>query len=135
MKRRAYRRRKLHFKGAQEEAQLRHLYSRASIYLATSRYEPFGLAPLEAALSRCAILANDIASFREIWDDSALYFRTNDASDLQSALQLLAADKDLRSGYANRAYERARKLYTAERMVDNYMELYKTLVAAEATAA
>jgi glycogen synthase len=135
VKRRAHRAKSLHFKGTQDEAQLRHLYSRASIYAATSRYEPFGLAPLEAALSRCAILANDIASFREIWGNVALYFRTNDALDLQSALQLLAADKQLRTEYANRAYDHAKKHYTAQRMVSDYMELYKSLVAAEATAA
>lgn len=135
VRRRAHRQNKLLFKGTQDEAQLRHLYSRASAYLATSRYEPFGLAPLEAALSRCAILANDIASFREIWGDAALYFRTNDPSDLQCALELLAADRKLRSEFANRAYEHARTHYTAKRMVEDYMGLYKTLVAAEATAA
>jgi glycogen synthase len=32
-------------KGPQSEIQLRHLFSRASMYVATSRYEPFGLAP------------------------------------------------------------------------------------------
>jgi glycogen(starch) synthase len=134
-KRRGHRQKNLYFKGAQGEAQLRHLYSRASVYVATSRYEPFGLAPVEAALSRCAILANDIASFREIWGDDALYFRTNDATDLQSALQLLASDKALRGELANRAYEHARRHYTAQVMVNNYMALYRSLVAAEATAA
>ncbi len=135
LKRRAHRRKKLHFKGTQDEAQLRQLYSRASVYLATSRYEPFGLAPVEAALSRCAILANDIASFREIWGDAALYFRTNDAKDLESALQILAADKAMRTDFANRAYEHARSRYAARRMVEDYLGLYKSLVAAEATAA
>src|SRR2546428_13279475 len=52
-------------KGPQTEAQLRTLYSKAAIYAATSRYEPFGMAALEAALSRCAIIADDIASLRE----------------------------------------------------------------------
>jgi len=37
-------------------------------------YEPFGLAPLEAALSRCAIVANDIPSLREVWGSAAMYF-------------------------------------------------------------
>src|SRR5262249_5088109 len=40
-------------RGAQTEAQLRSLYSRASIYAATPRYEPLGMPVLEAALSRC----------------------------------------------------------------------------------
>ena len=35
----------INFKGPQTEAQLRQLYGRCSIYAATSRYEPFGLAP------------------------------------------------------------------------------------------
>ena len=46
------------------------------MYAATARYEPFGMEVLEAALSRCAIIANDIPSFREIWGDDAIYFRT-----------------------------------------------------------
>ena len=49
------------------EEQMRELLGRAAIYIATSRYEPFGLAPLEAALSRCALVANDIPSLRELW--------------------------------------------------------------------
>src|SRR5271157_4934442 len=53
-------------RGPQTEAQLRALYSRAAIYAATSRYEPMGSCVLEAAFSRCAIVANDIPSFREM---------------------------------------------------------------------
>lgn len=135
VKRRAHRMKTLLFKGAQNEAQLRHLYARASIYTATSCYEPFGLAPLEAALSRCAILANDIPSFHEIWGDAAMYFRMNDPSELQNTLQLLVADKELRTEFANRAYQHACRYYTAQRMVNDYLGLYRTLVAAEATAA
>lgn len=126
---------KVHFKGPQSEAQLRHLYARASMYAATSRYEPFGLAPVEAALSRCAILANDIPSFREIWDDAAYYFRLNDAASLQEGIERLARDKALCIEYANRAYNRARERYTSERMVDAYVSLYQSVVAAEAAAA
>ena len=62
--------------GELSESEMRELLSRAAIYIATSKYEPFGLAPLEAALSRCAIVANDIPSLREIWGDAALYFRS-----------------------------------------------------------
>src|SRR5581483_9222396 len=91
---------------------------------ATPRYEPFGLAPLEAALSRCALVANDIPSLREIWDDAALYFDANNAQSLADAIERLRADPGLRSTYANRAYDRARQRFTAERMVNDYMSLY-----------
>lgn len=126
---------RVHLKGPQSEGQLRHLYSRASLYVATSRYEPFGLAPLEAALSRCAVIANDIPSFREIWGHTAYYFERDDATSLGRALERLHADRELRLTYANLAYNRARQRYTAERMVEDYMNLYQALVPAGALAA
>ena len=125
----------IHFKGPQTEGQLRHLYSRASMYVATSRYEPFGLAPVEAALSRCAIVANDIASLREIWGQAACYFRENDPVSLCETIQRLHDDRDLRLTYANLAYNRARQWFTADRMVEDYMNLYQTMVGAESIAA
>jgi glycosyltransferase involved in cell wall biosynthesis len=121
--------------GQQSEAQLRRLFSKASIYAATSLYEPFGLAPLEAALSRCAIVANDIPTFRELWDEAALYFRRNDAKDLARKIDQLQNDRKLRLKFANLAYRRARQRFTAERMVNEYMNLYQTLVSTGAAVA
>ncbi len=122
-------RRSISFCGPQPHAQLAQLFSRAAMYAATSRYEPFGLAPLEAALSRCVLVANDIPSLREIWDDAALYFDANNAQSLADAIERLRADPGLRSTYANRAYDRARQRFTAGRMVNDYMSLYSSLVA------
>jgi glycosyltransferase involved in cell wall biosynthesis len=122
-------------KGPLPEKQLRMLYTRAAVYAATSRYEPFGLAPLEAAMSRCALVANDIPSFHELWGDTALYFRRNDGADLAEKIGQLAADPALRRTYALRAYRRALQLFTAERMVNEYLQLYCSLVGAEALAA
>ncbi len=128
-------RRNVRWCGQQSEAQLRLLFSRASIYAATSRYEPFGLAPLEAALSRCAIVANDIPTFRELWGESAMYFRTDDAEDLARKIQQLQNDRELRLTYANLAYRRAKQRFTAERMVNDYVNLYQTLVPVGAAVA
>lgn len=125
----------IRFCGNQSESQLRLMFSRASVYAATSQYEPFGLAPLEAALSRCAIVANDIAPFHELWGDSACYFRYNDSRDLASVLQNLQDQPELRATFANMAYRRANQMFTAERMVNEYLELYRALVPVGAMAA
>jgi glycosyltransferase involved in cell wall biosynthesis len=114
--------------GELSEGAMRKLLSRAAIYIATSKYEPFGLAPLEAALSRCALVANDIPSLREVWGDAALYFRKDDARSLGEALALMHGDPELRGDYANRAYQRALRHYTAERMVDEYLAAYGALI-------
>ena len=87
-------------RGPQTDAQLRSLFSRAAIYAATARYEPLGMSMLEAAFSRCAIVANDIPCFREIWGDAALYFRTNDAASLAQSIRRLNEDRTMRRAYA-----------------------------------
>ncbi len=126
---------RIHFKGPQSEAQLRQLYARASIYVATSRYEPFGLAPLEAAFSRCALLCNDIPSLREVWGESALYFAANSGHGLARSLKLLGADRELRLTYGGLAYQHALQRYTADRMVEDYLALYQAMVGSGALAA
>ena len=126
---------KLRFLGRQNEAQVRQLLARASVYVATSRYEPFGLAPLEAALSGCALLMNDLPVFRELWGDSACYFQANDAQSLIPNLGELHRDRSLRQQFATRAYHRARSRFTTDNMVENYLQLYTSLTAAPALAA
>jgi glycogen(starch) synthase len=122
-------------RGAQTEAQLRALYSRAAIYAATARYEPLGMPSLEAALSRCAIVANDIPSYREMWGDAALYFRANDAGSLAENIRCLSEDRALRRAYAELAYTRARERFTTKRMIDDYLRLYRSLISVRTAAA
>ena len=122
-------------RGPQTDAQLRALYSRAAIYAATSRYEPLGMPALEAAFSRCAIVANDIPSHREIWGDAALYFRTNDSASLAESIRLLNEDRTMRRAYAELAYSRARERFTTKRMIDQCLELYRSLRSSRVAAA
>ena len=122
-------------RGPQTDAQLRALYSRAAIYAATSRYEPLGMPALEAAFSRCAIVANDIPSHREIWGDAALYFRTNNAASLAENIRHLNEDRAMRRAYAELAYSRARERFTTKRMIDQCLELYRSLTSAGSRAA
>jgi glycogen synthase len=111
------------------------LYAKSAIYITTSQYEPFGVSPVEAALSRCAIVASDIPTHREIWGEAACYFRNNDAASLEDTLRGLSSDRDLCATYGKLAYDHARKRYSAARMVDDYLHLYHALASAGAVAA
>lgn len=115
------------FLGMQQEEEMRELYARAAVYVAASCYEPFGLAPLEAALSGCCILANDIESLREVWGDAALYFERNSAQDLERQLGRLQTDNALRAHYLHLALRWAGERYAARRMVREYLDLYEVL--------
>jgi glycosyltransferase involved in cell wall biosynthesis len=119
----------------QDERQITQTLARAGIYAATSQYEPFGLAPVEAAFSRCAIVASDIPSFRELWEGAAIFFRNNDPDSLSEALESVRRDRALRLSQGNLALRRARQFYTADRMIAGYKDLYQKLAPAEALSA
>ena len=115
------------FCGEQGEDQMRELYADSATYVATSRYEPFGLAPVEAALSRCALIVNDIPVFHELWGDTAFYFDRNDADSLARAIRLLSEFSSLRQLLGDLAYERARSQFDSARMTTQYENLYRVL--------
>jgi glycosyltransferase involved in cell wall biosynthesis len=118
-----------------DEEQIAATLARTAVYAAPSRYEPFGLAPVEAALSGCALVLSDISPFRQLWEDSVVFFANNDAHDLQRALALLIDRPGLREQYAKLGHDRALAKFNAARMTDEYLELYKTLSGAAAAAA
>ena len=74
-------------------------------------------------------------AFREIWGDAALYFRENDAASLAAAIRRLNDHRDLCRTYGNRAYQRARECFTSKRMIDEYLELYASLLQTKRAAA
>jgi len=125
---------RMQFHGSMSQEQLRELYGRAAMYVATSRYEPFGLAPLEAAFSRCAVVANDIPVFHELWGDSACYFQQGDPEDLEYVLRELSGSAELRQHFATLAYNTACERFTADRMVENYANVYESVAATEQVA-
>jgi glycosyltransferase involved in cell wall biosynthesis len=101
----------------------------AAIYAAPARYEPFGLAILEAAATGCALVLGDIPSLRENWDGAAIFVAPDDDDELVRALNGLIASPDLRRTFADRALARSRG-FAIERTADRYRRLYRTLVAA-----
>jgi glycogen synthase len=103
--------------------------SRATIYVGTSIYEPFGLAPLEAAMHGCALVLSDIGSFQEIWDGSAVFFPRNDVEALAETLQGLVSDPERVYQLGQKARERAVAHFSASRFADDYLKLYSTMIS------
>jgi glycogen(starch) synthase len=112
---------------------LRHLYGHASIFAAPAKYEPFGLAALEAGLAGCALVLGDIASLREVWDEAAAFVDPFDDDALEWILARLIADDGLLSHHAAAARRRAIR-FPRERMAAAYHDLYQRLVAAADTS-
>jgi glycogen synthase len=118
----------LHALGPLPHADLCGWYRRASIFIHPALYEPFGLAPLEAALHGCALVLGDIPTLREVWGDAATFVPPRDDAALADAIADLAADPERASARGDAA--RARALhYDAERMARAYHTLYGAMLA------
>jgi glycogen(starch) synthase len=111
--------------GHLDRAALSEVLAQSEIYLGTSLYEPFGLAPLEAAHAGCALVLSDIDSFHELWEDAALFFDPRNPEALHDAVAILLLSPPLRQELASRARRRAREVYNLERFVHAYLDLYR----------
>ncbi len=111
----------------------RHLAGRP-IFVAPARFEPFGLGVLEAAQAGCALVLNDIATFRELWDGAALFVDADDPLALEAAIRLLMADKPQRIARGHSARTRSAR-YTVEAMARGTMQAYETCLCTAAPRA
>jgi glycogen synthase len=115
--------------GAKSQDELLEIYAISAIYAGASRYEPFGLAPLEAALSGCALVLNDNPVFHELWGEAGVFFKRDDVQDAADAINRLRRDPALRDQYAARACDTAYSKFTAERMVAEYEHAYEQVAS------
>lgn len=113
--------------GGRRWQETRSALAEGRFYLATSSFEPFGLAALEAAFCGCALIAGDTAAYRELWGDTALYYRSKDAADLRLKLAGLLQTPEEAERLGQAARRRALNSYTADRMAAHYYDLYQSL--------
>lgn len=110
-------------------AQLVPYFRRAAVFAHPARYEPFGLAVLEAALSACPLVLGDIPSLRELWNDAALFVEPDDTRSLRSHLERLLSDPHERRRLGRAARTRALR-YSATSMAEAYAAQYRRLAGA-----
>jgi glycogen synthase len=113
--------------GTRSVTEVEALLARASIFAEPARYDPFGLAALEAGLAGCALVLADIPSLREVWGDAGVFVDPDEG--LEDGLKALIEDAPLRHHYARLAGQRARE-YSPQRMAAAYLALYERLPVA-----
>jgi glycogen(starch) synthase len=100
----------------------------AAVFAAPARYEPFGLAILEAARDRCALVLGDIPSLRELWEGSGLFVCPDDPEQLAAVLRLLLGALPAAAELGAHAQRRAER-YALPAITDAYRHLYATVTA------
>ena len=117
----------IHFLGTLPENEIIDYLSRAAIFVLPVKYEPFGLAILEAALSGCALVVGDIPSQREIWGAAATYVNPHNPEDLQVALRTLTENENIRNLLGVRARQRGQQ-FNIKQTASEYLNAYKALL-------
>lgn len=113
--------------GSLDEAALRAMLARGPVFVSAARYEPFGLAVLEAAQAGCALVLSDIESFRELWDSAAIFVPPGDDAGFAHAIGTLLRDRERRAALRVAAEERAR-LYGVRAMAVAMAALHARLL-------
>ncbi|PWS37682.1 glycosyl transferase family 1 [Falsiroseomonas bella] len=112
--------------GSLNEAALRAWLARGPIFASAARYEPFGLAVLEAAQAGCALVLSDIPTFRELWDGAALFVPPGDDAGFAAAIGTLSRDGEQRRSVRVAALHRSRR-YGVEAMARRMAAIHARL--------
>ena len=99
----------------------------AAVYAGPARFEPFGLAVLEAAAAGCALVLADQPTHRELWEGAADFVSPDDPAAWADALDRRLADPDATRAAGEAARERSGR-YTLEATAGAYASLYREVL-------
>lgn len=93
--------------GRVTDGELRTLYENALCLVFPSRYEGFGLPPVEAMVSGCPVIASRAGAVPEVCGEAALWFDPAEPGSLPAALSRLLDEPGLRDRLAEAGRRRA----------------------------
>jgi glycosyltransferase involved in cell wall biosynthesis len=115
--------------GPQLPREVRRLMAGAEAFVSPSLFEPFGLAAMEAAHCGTPLILADIPTYREIWEDAAIFVDGHDPQGAAHAINELAEDAGLRGTLGQAARQRAAG-FTPKRQLEALLGVYRLASAA-----
>ena len=98
-------------------------YNNSFSYVFPSVDEGFGIPLIEAMRARVPAICSDIEIFKEIGNDSVIYFKKQDHNDLFSKLKLIAEENTIIEDLVKRASKRA-NLFNQKKFIKGFEKLY-----------
>ena len=114
------------FPGFISDNELVCFYRHALAYIFPSKYEGFGLPPLEAMAQGCPVASSDKASMPEILGDAAIFFNPDDETEMVEKILVIINDSGLREEIKSKGRERVKK-YDWGKCADQTLKIYKQI--------
>jgi glycosyltransferase involved in cell wall biosynthesis len=124
----------LHFLGALSDADKVALFELSYVVLFPShlRSEAFGISLLEGAMFGKPMISSEIGtgtSYINIHGETGLVVPPNDPDSLREALRLINNSPELAEKMGRNAYNRFQAYFTADQMVERYIQLYDQVLS------
>jgi len=119
----------VHFLGGLSLDQVTVLLSKAAAVVVPSLGgEVFGMVVAENMLRGLPVIASDLGAFVEVLGCAGQTFRTGDAADLALHIGRILDDPELAQRLGEAAYQRARKIFSEHRMIEEHGRIYQSLL-------
>lgn len=115
--------------GEVEDLDLPYLYNMAEAFVFPSKYEGFGLPPIEAMSSGCPTVVSKAASMPEVCGDASLYFDPDNIDEMARAIQKVVTDEELRKELIRKGHVRAKAL-SWQRTAEMHLKVFEEVCGA-----
>jgi glycosyltransferase involved in cell wall biosynthesis len=112
------------FPGYVPDRDLQTLFEHADLYVFPSKYEGFGLPPLEAMSRGCAVASSNATCLPEILGEAAHYFDPNDEQAMYATIKTILFDPKLKQTLIAKGKERS-KLFSWEQAARETLKVYQ----------
>jgi glycosyltransferase involved in cell wall biosynthesis len=113
------------FTGYVTENQLFEYYNNAIATVVPSLMEGFGLTGLEAMQAGCLVLASDIPSLKEIYQDAAIYFNPFAVNAIHATIREVLKGKKSLLSYKEKGMKRV-SFFSWKRMAQETLKIYES---------
>lgn len=115
------------FTGFVKDEDLGALFKNALIYVFPSKYEGFGLPPLEAMANGCPVASSNLSCMPEILGDSVFYFNPNNSDDMKNKIIQLINNDELKEKLIKKGYLQIKK-YSWQTCVKLTIEAHQKII-------
>lgn len=109
------------------DADLACAYRHARAFIYPSKYEGFGIPPLEAMSCGCPVVCSNTSSIPEVVGDAARLFDPNQADSIRQALDEVCFDEGLRSNLVDAGHRRAQR-FSWDQCARDTVEVYRRVI-------